>query len=82
VDPTADVTGRDALATHIGEFRSSTPGASIVGASSVAEGGGAVHFRWITNALGGVVSIEGMDVGLFDDDGKLLLIAGFFGPLE
>lgn len=80
VDPTADVTGREELVAHITGFRDSLPGAAVLGTSDVVEQAGMVHFRWVTTGLAGAVNIEGMDVGLVDDDGKLTLIAGFFGP--
>jgi hypothetical protein len=82
VDPTADVTGRSALAAHIAEFRDSLPGAAVVPTSKLEESARAVHFRWLTSGLAGLVSIEGMDIGLVDEDGRLELIAGFFGPVE
>jgi hypothetical protein len=81
VDPTADVSGRDALVEHITGFRDGLPGAAVLGTSDAVEGAGMVHFRWVTTGLAGAVNIEGMDVGLTDDDGKLTLIAGFFGAL-
>lgn len=81
VDPTADVTGRDALVAQIDSFRGSLPGAKVDGTSAVATGDGAVHFRWNTSGLGGLVNVEGMDVGLTGADGRLTLIAGFFGAL-
>jgi hypothetical protein len=81
VDPTADVKGRDDLGKHIEEFRGQLPGAAVTPKSELAHAAGAVHFRWVTTGLAGLVDIEGMDLGLRDDDGKLVLIAGFFGPL-
>ena len=42
VDPQSDVTGRDQLDQHIGDFLKNTPGASLDGTSKVFESSSAV----------------------------------------
>lgn len=84
-DPTAYVEGREALVQHIGGFlsgQSAASGPSIQIASSVD-----VHhrrflrFAWKLVAPDGTtVLAPGMDYGELDEDGRLELIVGFFGP--
>ena len=79
------VTGREALVQHIGGFlsgRSAGSGPSIQTDSSVD-----VHhekflrFAWkMVAADGKTVLSPGMDYGELDEDGRLKLIVGFFGP--
>ena len=84
-DPTAYVDGREALVQHIGGFltgQSAGDGPSIEIDSSVD-----VHhvkflrFSWKMVAPDGkTVLSPGMDYGELDEDGRLKLIVGFFGP--
>jgi hypothetical protein len=43
---------------------------------------GFARYGWDLVGPDGAVAISGIDVVQFDDDGKLLRIVGFFGPLE
>ena len=43
---------------------------------------GYARYGWDLVGPDGVVAISGIDVVQFDDEGKLLRIVGFFGPLE
>ena len=84
-DPTAYVEGREALVQHIGGFlagQNAGSGPSIQIDSSVD-----VHhvkflrFAWkMVAADGETVLSPGMDYGELDEDGRLKLIVGFFGP--
>jgi len=84
-DPTAYVAGREALVQHIGGFqagRSSGSGPSIQVDSSVdVHHDKFLRFAWkMVAADGKTVLSPGMDYGELDEDGRLKLIVGFFGP--
>jgi len=85
VDPTAEVVGREALVQHIGRFQasSSANGPKIVAASRVdVHHDTHLRFAWqMVGADGKTVISPGMDYGQLDEDGRLKLIVGFFGPL-
>jgi hypothetical protein len=65
----------------IGNFRFVFPGAKVKSTSGVADaGGGWVTFDWvIVSRLGRKVLFKGFDVAHLDADGKIELLAGFFG---
>ena len=79
-DPTADVTGRDALLAHIAGFREMFPGFRIEPTSAVEEHHGWARFAWSMIDASGNTSVEGFDVCELADDGRLQRIVGFFGP--
>ncbi len=80
-DPTAEVTGRDALVAHIGGFLDQTQGARIVITSGVdSHHGTRLRFSWQMQNADGAVLADGIDYGQLDEDGRLELIVGFFGP--
>lgn len=80
VDPTAEVTGREALVAHIGGFRQTFPGATIETTSDVEEHHGWVRFAWALVDASGTPVMDGFDVGQLAGDGRLQRIVGFFGP--
>ncbi len=84
-DPTAYVDGREALVQHIGGFltgRSAGNGPSIQIDSSVdVHHGKYLRFAWkMVGPDGKTVLSPGMDYGELDEEGRLKLIVGFFGP--
>ena len=79
-DPTATVSGRDALVAHIAGFHQQFPGARINQASGVDEHDGWLRFAWTMLGPDGATIIDGFDVGELGPDGRLLRIVGFFGP--
>jgi hypothetical protein len=81
VDPMADVVSPEAVSKMIGNFRFVFPGAKVKSTSGVADaGGGWVTFDWvIVSRLGRKVLFKGFDVAHLDADGKIELLAGFFG---
>ncbi|WP_437805853.1 hypothetical protein [Sorangium sp. So ce1078] len=82
VDPTAEGRGREALSAIIDGFQASLPGAVLPATSGALEMHGIVHFTWAVVDASGATLTEGLDVGQRAADGRLELIAGFFGPLE
>ena len=83
-DPSAYVEGREALVKHIGGFLSGSGGSgpSIQIDSSVdLHHEKFLRFAWkMVGPDGQTVLSPGMDYGELDDEGRLKLIVGFFGP--
>jgi hypothetical protein len=78
-DPTADVSGREALVQHIVGFRQRLPGSKIVITSGVDHHHGKIHFLWKMIGPDGQTTLEGRDFGELDRNGRICRIAGFFG---
>ena len=79
-DPTADVSGRPALAQHIAGFHKRLPGTAILMTSGVAHHHGKFQFLWKMVGADGKTTLEGCDFGELDRNGRIRSIAGFFGP--
>ena len=79
-DPTATVTGREALVAHIAGFHQQFPGARIDQASGVDEHDGWLRFAWTMVGADGSTVMDGFDAGELGPDGRLRRIVGFFGP--
>ena len=84
-DPTAYVDGREALVKHIGGFLEAANAGN--GPALQIDSSVDVHhtrflrFAWKVMAPDGeTVLSPGMDYGELDEDGRLKLIVGFFGP--
>ena len=78
-DPTAEVSGRDALARHIAGFHARFPDTRIVLTSGVAHHHGKIHFTWKLVTRDGATVSQGRDFGELDNDGRIRRIVGFFG---
>jgi hypothetical protein len=78
-DPTADVSGREALAALIVGFQQQMPGATITVASGIDQHHDRLRFGWKLLAEDGSTRIEGIDVGRLSDEGLLASIVGFWG---
>ncbi len=79
-DPTADVSGREALVHHIAGFFQRMPGFSLVTTSGVDHHHGKIHFLWKMQGPDGQTALEGRDFGEIGPDGRIRRITGFFGP--
>jgi SnoaL-like domain len=79
-DPTVDISGREALNQHIAKFHERLPGHSIVLTSNADHHHGKIHFTWKLLGPNGNTVSEGRDFGELASDGRIRLIAGFFGP--
>ncbi|HVM53945.1 MAG TPA: nuclear transport factor 2 family protein [Acidimicrobiales bacterium] len=79
VDPLSDVEGHEALADMVDGVRAQFPGATLQRTGDIDTHHNVLRFPW--NAVGpdGTVIVEGIDVGMLADDGRLQAIAGFFG---
>lgn len=80
-DPRDRAEGRDALLQLIAGFREAIKGARIVPTSSVDEHHGMFRFSWRIEDKDGRSLLEGFDYGELAPDGRIKLIAGFWGPL-
>lgn len=78
VDPTAEVTGRGNLNTHIGDVLQSSGGRVEITSKPVSHHN-VVHFTWHMVGADGTVMVEGHDFIRLDEDGKIAYLAGFFG---
>ncbi len=79
VDPTVELSGRQALSDHIGAVQAKRPGARIVLTSGTDEHHGLLRFHWRLDLPDGSQGAESIDFGMLDQDGRLSRIVGFFG---
>lgn len=80
-DPESDVTGLDALSGVIASFRASYPGHVLRLASPVDAHHDLLRFAWLVERPDGTTLGTGLDACRRATDGRLALIAGFFGEL-
>jgi hypothetical protein len=65
----------DAVLTHFARHR-------FERTTAVDSHHGFARYGWDLVGPDGAIAVSGIDVVQFDDDGKLLRIVGFFGPME
>jgi hypothetical protein len=80
-DPQGRVEGREALAKHIAGFQQAMVGHRIDATTGVqAYDDRYLRFGWKMYGPDGNELLEGVDFGEFDEDGRIKLIVGFWGP--
>jgi SnoaL-like domain len=79
-DPTAQVSGREALFQHLGRLLQQYIGHRVLLTSGVDEHHGLLQFTWARIGPDGRSIRNGIDFGEVATDGRLLCITGFFGP--
>jgi hypothetical protein len=80
-DPMSEVKGREALSAHIAASQAQPSENRLTMASAVdSHHGVRLRFAWELKSPDGKVIMEGMDYGELDEDGRIRLIVGFFGP--
>lgn len=79
VDPTVELSGREALSDHIAAMQAKRPGARIVLTSGTDAHHGLLRFHWRLDLADGSRGAESVDFGMLDRDGRLSRIVGFFG---
>ena len=79
-DPRHHHAGRDALEANVRTLRSAKPHYRFVVATELDEQHRCYRYRWHMTARGRVL-LEGLDIALMGEDGLLLRVDGFFGPL-
>lgn len=77
-DPSAMVSGVDALSAHIADFQRQFPAAKFTITSEVDQYGSTFRFDWLLDFGNGAPRMDGMDVGEVASDGKIAAITGFF----
>ncbi|MEL6447941.1 MAG: nuclear transport factor 2 family protein [Pseudomonadota bacterium] len=81
VDPSIDLTGIDAFEANVRKVQAQVPGADYLRVSPVDSQNRFHRYHWAIRHDGKTV-LEGFDVTQTDDDGRVTLVIGFFGPLE
>lgn len=76
-DPMSHAEGKEELVALIDQFHEQMPGAKIAIASQIDQHHGQVRFAW--RMEGGPQTMDGIDVGRVNEDGRLESIVGFFG---
>lgn len=79
VDPETDVTGLDALSGVIESFQSSYPGHVLRLVGGVDAHHDVLRFAWLVERSDGTTLSAGLDACRRAPDGRLAVIAGFFG---
>ena len=80
-DPESDVTGLEALSGVIASFQTSYPDHVLRLASAVDAHHDLLRFAWLVERPDGTALSAGLDACQRASDGRLTLIAGFFGVL-
>ena len=78
-DPTAQVSGREALVQHLGRLIQQFADHRVLLTSGVDEHHGLLKFTWARMGPDGRRIRDGIDFGELAADGRLLRITGFFG---
>jgi hypothetical protein len=81
VDPPLAGEGRDGISEMMGMVHQQFPGHTFRRTTGVDEHHDHVRYGWELLGPDGGVVLAGMDVGLLDGAGRLVHVAGFFGPL-
>ena len=79
-DPLVKALGHDELVDVPVLAHQQFPGQRFVRTSGIDAHHGLVRFEWALEAEDGTATIQGIDVGIVAEDGRLNRIAGFFGP--
>ena len=74
------LTGRKALADHIGKVRSGRPGARLELMSGIDVHHNVLRFLWRLVRADGTAGDISIDFGEIGADGRLVKMVGFFGP--
>ena len=81
IDPPIDGTGIDGIDQMMVAVQAQFPGHTFRRASGIDAHHGVARYSWELVAADGSVSLTGLDVAETGDDGKLVRVVGFMGPL-
>ena len=79
VDPLSDVTGHDGIADMVEGVRAQFPGATLERSGDIDLHHDVLRFPWRATAEDGAVIVNGLDVAVLGEDGRITALAGFFG---
>lgn len=80
VDPSIDLSGIDAFETNVHDVQTKIPGAVYSRTSQVDSQHQFHRYYWAIHQNGELV-LPGFDVAETDNDGRIVSVIGFFGPL-
>ena len=80
-DPPFDATGLDAIDATFAAVQGQFPGHTFRRTSAVDSHHGAARYGWELVGTDGAVAVAGVDFVRLGNDGLLVQVAGFFGPL-
>lgn len=80
VDPSIDVTGIDGFEANVHEVQSRIPGAVYSRTSGVDSQHGFHRYHWAIHQNGELL-VQGFDVTEIDENGLIVCVIGFFGPI-
>ena len=78
VDPLNDVSGYDGLADMVEGVRAQFAGATLQRTGDIDAHHNVLRFLWNATGADGALIVEGIDVCVLGDDGRLQALAGFF----
>lgn len=81
VDPLLEATGHAALGELAEAVHGAYPGHRFVRTTQIDGHHSLVRFGWALVGTDGAVAVEGIDVAILADDGRLQSVGGFFGDL-
>ena len=81
IDPPIDGAGLDGIDQMMVAVQSQFPGHTFRRTSGIDAHHGVARYSWELVAADGSVSLTGLDVAETGDDGKLVRVVGFMGPL-
>jgi hypothetical protein len=81
VDPLVQASGAEAINSMVGDLQGQFPGHAVSLNSGLDAHHNLVRFGWDLTDADGTVIMQGLDVAIVAEDGRLSRIGGFFGPL-
>ncbi len=81
IDPPLDAQGHDGISSMFATVQGQFAGHTFRRSTGIDAHHGIARYGWELVAADGSVTLGGMDVAVFGDDGKLHKVAGFFGDL-
>jgi hypothetical protein len=81
VDPPLDGAGRQGISDMMAAVQGVYPAHTFRRVSGIDEHHGFLRFAWELSSPDGTVALTGLDVGEVDEDGRLVAVVGFLGPL-
>ena len=80
-DPLLEADGHDALSAMVESVHAQFPGHRFRRVSAVDTHHEQCRFAWELVAPDGTITVAGIDIGVLGTDGRLRMIAGFFGDV-